>query len=131
MSKIFGLIVILLICVSCNQKRKAEVSLSSYTHDFGIISSDIICRDSITITNVGNARLEIGEIETGCGCTQASVEKYELNPDESCSLHFSFNPKGKGLGAKEEGAGAKEELIIINANTDSLFYILQVKAIIQ
>ena len=78
------------------------MSLSSYTHDFGIISSDIICRDSITITNVGNARLEIGEIETGCGCTQASVEKYELNPDESCSLHFSFNPKGKGLGAKEE-----------------------------
>lgn len=124
MSKILGLIVILMICVSCNQKRKAEVSLSSYTHDFGIISSDIICRDSITITNVGNARLEIGEIETGCGCTQASVEKYELNPDESCSLHFSFNPKGKGL-------GAKEELIIINANTDSLFYILQVKAIIQ
>ena len=100
------------------------MSLSSYTHDFGIISSDIICRDSITITNVGNARLEIGEIETGCGCTQASVEKYELNPDESCSLHCSFNPKGKGL-------GAKEELIIINANTDSLFYILQVKAIIQ
>ena len=93
MSKILGLIVILMICVSCNQKRKAEVSLSSYTHDFGIISSDIICRDSITITNVGNARLEIGEIETGCGCTQASVEKYELNPDESCSLHFSFNPK--------------------------------------
>ena len=111
MSKILGLIVILLICVSCNQKRKAEMSLSSYTHDFGIISSDIICRDSIIITNVGNARLEIGE-------------KYELNPDESCSLHFSFNPKGKGL-------GAKEELIIINANTDSLFYILQVKAIIQ
>lgn len=61
MSKILGLIVILLICVSCNQKRKAEMSLSSYTHDFGIISSDIICRDSITITNVGNARLEIGE----------------------------------------------------------------------
>ena len=38
MSKILGLIVILLICVSCNQKRKAEMSLSSYTHDFGIIS---------------------------------------------------------------------------------------------
>ena len=69
------------------------MSLSSYTHDFGIISSDIICRDSIIITNVGNARLEIGEIETGCGCTQASVEKYELNPDESCSLHFSFKKK--------------------------------------
>ncbi len=64
------------------------MSLSSYTHDFGIISSDIICRDSITITNVGNARLEIGEIETGCGCTQASVEKYELNPDESCFASF-------------------------------------------
>jgi len=31
--KILGLIVILMICVSCNQKRKAEVSLSSYTHD--------------------------------------------------------------------------------------------------
>ena len=90
------------------------MSLSSYTHDFGIISSDIICRDSIIITNVGNARLEIGEIETGCGCTQASVEKYELNPDESCSLHFSFNPKGKGL-------GAKEELIIINATQTPSF----------
>ena len=52
MSKIFGLIVILLICVSCNQKRKAEVSLSSYTHDFGIISSDIICRDSPNLDRV-------------------------------------------------------------------------------
>ncbi len=124
MNRIIGLIVILMICISCNQKKKAEVSLSSYTYDFGTIAPDSICRDSITITNVGNAKLEIGEIETGCGCTQASVEKYELNPDESCSLHFSFNPKGKGL-------GAKEELIIINANTDSLFYILQIKAIIQ
>lgn len=101
MSKIFGLIVILMICVSCNQKRKAEVSLSSYTHDFGIISSDIICRDSITITNVGNARLEIGEIETGCGCTQASVEKYELNPDESCSLHFLSIRKEKEQGQRK------------------------------
>lgn len=124
MSKIIGIIVILIMCVSCNQKRKAEVSLSSYTHDFGTIGSDSICHGSIMITNVGNAKLEIGEIETGCGCTQASVEKYELNPDESCPLRFSFNPKGKG-------AGAKEELIIINANTDSLFYILQIKAFVQ
>ena len=106
-----------------SKKEGRDVPVFLYTR-FRNNCSDIICRDSITITNVGNARLEIGEIETGCGCTQASVEKYELNPDESCSLHFSFNPKGKGL-------GAKEELIIINANTDSLFYILQVKAIIQ
>ncbi|MFV0588662.1 DUF1573 domain-containing protein [Bacteroides reticulotermitis] len=124
MSKNIVFIVILIMCISCEQNRKAEVSLSSYTHDFGTISSDIICRDSITITNVGNAKLEIGEIETGCGCTEASVEKYELNPNEACLLRFSFNPKGKG-------AGANEELIIINANTDSLFYILQIKAIIQ
>ena len=124
MNRIIGIIVVLMICVSCNQKRKAEVSLSSYIHDFGTISSDSICRDSITITNVGNAKLEIGEIETGCGCTQASIDKYELSPKESCSLRFSFNPKGKG-------AGEKEELIIINANTDSLFYILQIKATIQ
>jgi len=124
MSRIIGLVVILIMCISCNQKRKAEVSLSSYTHDFGIIGSDSICRGSIIITNVGNAKLEIGEIETGCGCTQASVDKYELSPKEWCPLHFSFNPKGKG-------EGEKEELIIINANTDSLFYILQIKATIQ
>ena len=124
MSKILGLIVILIMCISCNQKRKAEVSLSSYTYDFGTIGSDSICCGSITITNVGNAKLEIGEIETGCGCTQASVDKDELAPKESCPLRFSFNPKGKG-------AGEKEELIIINANTDSLFYILQIKATIQ
>lgn len=124
MSKFISLIVILIICISCKENRKAELSLSSYIHDFGTINSDSVYRDSITLTNVGNVKLEIGKIETGCGCTQASVDKDELDPKESCALHFSFNPEGKG-------AGAKEELIIINANTDSLFYILQIKAIVQ
>ncbi|WP_333913484.1 DUF1573 domain-containing protein [Bacteroides xylanisolvens] len=124
MNRIIGFVIILMMCFSCKQSRRAEVSLSSYVHDFGTISSDSICRDSIILTNVGNAILEIGEVETGCGCTHASVDKSELNPKESCALHFSFNPKGKGV-------GPKKELIIINANTDSLFYILQIKAIIQ
>lgn len=123
MNRFIVLIIILMMC-SCKQNRKAEVFLSSYIHDFGMISSDSIYCDSITLTNVGNTILEIGKIETGCGCTHASVDKYELPPKESCALHFSFNPKGKGI-------GPKEELIIINANTDSLFYILQIKAIIQ
>ncbi len=123
MNRIIGFIIILMMG-SCKQEREAELSLSSYLYDFGTITPDSIYRDSITLTNVGNAILEIGEIETGCGCTHASVDKYELEPKESCALHFSFNPRGKGT-------GLKEELIIINANTDSLFYILQIKAIIQ
>lgn len=124
MNRLIGLVIILIMCLSCKQHRKPEVFLSSYVYDFGTISSDSICCDSITLTNVGNAILEIGEVETGCGCTRASVDKDELNPKESCALHFSFNPKGKGI-------GPKKELIIINANTDSLFYILQIKAIVQ
>lgn len=123
MNKLISLIIILIMC-SCRLERKAEVSLSSYTYDFGTISSDSICYGSITLTNVGNALLEIDGIETGCGCTHASVDKDELIPKESCALRFSFNPKGKGV-------GPKEELIIINANTDSLFYILQIKAIVK
>lgn len=111
-------------CISCNKNKKAEIALSSYSYNFGVIAPDSICHGNITITNVGNAQLKIGEIETGCECTQASIDKDELSPKESCNLHFSFNPKGKG-------PGEKEELIIINANTDSLFYILQIKAIIQ
>ena len=117
MNKIIGFIIIPIVCLSCKQDRKAEVSLSSYVYDFGMISS-------IILTTVGDAKLDIGEIETGCGCTYASIDKYELNPKESCALHFSFNPKGKGT-------GPKEELIIINANTDSLFYFLQIKATIR
>ena len=123
MNRIIGFIIILMMG-ACKQEREAELSLSSYLYDFGTITPDSIYRDSITLTNVGNAILEIGEIETGCGCTHASVDKYELEPKESCALHFSFNPRGKGT-------GLKEELIIINANTDSLFYILQIIAIIQ
>ena len=124
MNKIIGFIIIPIVCLSCKQDRKAEVSLSSYVYDFGMISPDSIYCDSIILTNVGDAKLDIGEIETGCGCTYASIDKYELNPKESCALHFSFNPKGKGT-------GLKEELIIINANTDSLFYFLQIKATIR
>lgn len=124
MNRIIGLIIILIMCLSCKQHRKPEVSLSSYVHDFGMITPDSIYRDSITLTNVGDAKLEIGEIETGCGCTRASVDKNELNPKEFCTLHFSFNSKGKGI-------GPKEEFIIIHANTDSLFYIMQIKAVIK
>lgn len=123
MNRIIGFIIILMMG-ACKQEREAELSLSSYLYDFGTITPDSIYRDSITLTNVGNAILEIGEIETGCGCTHASVDKYELEPKESCALHFSFNPRGKGT-------GLKEELIIINANTDSLFYFLQIKATIR
>ena len=114
----------LAICISCNKNKKAEVALSSYSYNFGIIAPDSICYGDITITNVGNALLEIGEIETGCGCTKSSVDKDELSPEESCTLHFSYDSEGKGI-------GEKEELIIINANTDSLFYILQIKATIK
>ena len=123
MNRIIGLI-ILIVCFSCKQYRKPEMSLSSYIHDFGTINSDSIYCDSITLTNVGDDKLEIGEIETECGCTHASVDKNELNPKEFCTLRFFFNPKGKGI-------GPQEELIIINANTDSLFYIMQIKAVIQ
>lgn len=123
MNRFIGLIIILMMC-SCKQNRKAELVLSSYMHDFGMIYSDRIYSDSITLTNVGNTLLEIDGVETGCGCTKAFVDRYELSPKESCTLHFSFNPKGKGT-------GLKEELIIINANTDSLFYILQIKATIR
>ena len=106
MNKIIGFIIIPIVCLSCKQDRKAEVSLSSYVYDFGMISPDSIYCDSIILTNVGDAKLDIGEIETGCGCTYASIDKYELT-------------------------GPKEELIIINANTDSLFYFLQIKATIR
>lgn len=92
MNKIIGFIIIPIVCLSCKQDRKAEVSLSSYVYDFGMISPDSIYCDSIILTNVGDAKLDIGEIETGCGCTYASIDKYELNPKESCALHFSFNP---------------------------------------
>ncbi len=77
MGKLIYAVVILMMCVFCNKNRKAELALSSYSYKFGVIAPDSICHGYITITNVGNARLEIGEIETGCGCTQASVDKDE------------------------------------------------------
>lgn len=72
MNKIIGFIIIPIVCLSCKQDRKAEVSLSSYVYDFGMISPDSIYCDSIILTNVGDAKLDIGEIETGCGCTVSS-----------------------------------------------------------
>ncbi|MCD8187009.1 MAG: DUF1573 domain-containing protein [Rikenellaceae bacterium] len=123
-NKAVSLFVIVFIFIACKPSGPLRLELSTYSYDFGIITTDSIYAGEVTLTNSGDEALKIGPVNTGCGCTKASAEKYRLEPGESCLLRFTYDPKNKG-------AGEREEYVIINANTDSLFHILQVRAILR
>ncbi len=48
----------------------------------------------LVVKNTGNQELVIGEIKPGCGCTTPKIDKTNLAPGESTTLHLGLNVTG-------------------------------------
>lgn len=108
--------------VSCNAKGP-NLQLSEYTHHFIIKDKNSPYNGTVTISNCGDADLIIENISTGCGCTNAVVDKETIKPKDSALLQFTYNPRGK--------SGHQEEYIVIQANTDSIVHLLCISTYIE
>lgn len=121
MKKFYVFLLLTFLC-SCT-KKKSELKLLNYSYDFGIIKKDSIYQGKIIIKNTGNDTLKIQKISPDCSCTNAYSTKKLILPNDTCLVKFTYNTYHK--------ISRQENFIIIIANTDSIFHLLQIKAFVN
>jgi len=83
------LFVLLIASSVCAQIIKVEPT----TISFGDMKQRETLVKTVTISNEGAGRLELGGVEADCGCTVPSLEKNSLSPGESTTMEIQFNSK--------------------------------------
>jgi Protein of unknown function (DUF1573) len=79
-----------LLTASAQPKLKVEGGLK---FDLGKIDRGTQAKKQLTLKNVGNEKLVLGNVEVSCGCTGTVVSNKELNPGDTTSLLITFNSK--------------------------------------
>lgn len=72
-----------------------RLELSETEWNFGTVWQGEDMTHKITVTNGGNAPLQITGVKTSCGCTAAKKPKDVLSPGESDTLEIVYNAKKK------------------------------------
>ncbi len=67
------------------------ISIEPMELDFGMMEQFQAESANITISNIGDAPLHLGEIEATCGCTAATPPVEMLAPGESTEVTITFN----------------------------------------
>lgn len=69
------------------------ISVSPSHIDLGVMEQMQEKDAEVTVTNVGNARLIIKDVQADCGCTVPTLARKELDPGESTVINVAFNSK--------------------------------------
>ncbi len=72
-----------------------RVEFKETTREVGTIFDHEAIDLDFEFTNAGDAKLEIINVRSSCGCTAAEPEKMVYEPGESGKINVTFNPKGK------------------------------------
>jgi hypothetical protein len=70
------------------------IHLQELTHDFGRVAAGSILNHEFTVSNTGDAPLEIADIKTGCGCVIPGHKKLALLPRQSSRIPIRFDTSG-------------------------------------
>ncbi len=73
----------------------AEFSFKSKNHDFTDTNEGVILEHDFSFTNTGNAPLIISDYKVACTCTKITYPKNPIAPNQSASIHLSFDTAGK------------------------------------
>lgn len=81
------------------QKKPREdygprIEFAESFYDFGRLPSDKVVSHDFIFTNVGNAVLEITDIQSSCGCTAVTNWNRHVEPGQVGQLHVLFNTGG-------------------------------------
>jgi hypothetical protein len=89
--------------------------------NLGKIDRGTMATKHVTLKNIGDQKLVIGNVEVSCGCTGTVVSSKELNPGDTTSLFITFNSKNftgevhKSLTVNSNSADAPRTLIEFTA----------------
>lgn len=103
----------LLIFTVFAQEKKAVITFTKTTHDYGTISeTGGSATTEFEFTNTGNAPLLITRTAASCGCTTPEYPKEPIAPGRGGSIKVTFNPKNR------PGAFQKTVYVFSNAQTE-------------
>lgn len=69
----------------------ARIQFATTTYDFGKVNGGEVVKYAYVFTNVGNALLEISNVQTTCGCTTAGDWSRKVEPGKTGSIPIEFN----------------------------------------
>lgn len=72
-----------------------KLVLSQDSWDFGTLRHPQKTETKLTLTNAGDAVLQIEKVESSCGCTVAQPAKHTLAPGEATEMRIFFDSKGR------------------------------------
>jgi hypothetical protein len=75
---------------------KGIITFSETVHDFGKVYDTTPRKWSAKFKNTGTEKLVISQVRPGCGCTAASLAKYDYEPGEEGTIELTWNPTGMG-----------------------------------
>ena len=70
-----------------------SIKLSTYNHNFGIVTQGDVLDLSVKVANNGKSDLKIGKIKSSCGCTAAMMSSKLIKPNEEGDLKIEFDTK--------------------------------------
>ncbi|MCR4391397.1 MAG: rhodanese-like domain-containing protein [Candidatus Acetothermia bacterium] len=98
-------------------------------YDFGSAMDGTVIRFEVTLTNAGDAQLNISRVAYNCSCTSYHLPKRELAPGESVKMTITFNttgysryrqPVSQVLTIYSNDPQKPEQTIIVRGNVRSL-----------
>lgn len=95
--------------LSATAQPKLKIMEGS-TFDLGKIERGVVATKRLTLKNVGNQKLDIGNVEVSCGCTGTVVSNKELKSGDTTSLLITFNSKNF--------TGTVHKTVTVNSNSD-------------
>lgn len=69
-----------------------QIRFSETVFDFGKINASDVAVHNFTVTNVGDALLEVTAVNPGCGCTTAGEWDRKIQPGQTGKIPIQFNP---------------------------------------
>lgn len=99
-------------------KKEPQIEIKPLAVDLGNLEEGVEVTRNFDITNTGNAKLEIYDAHSSCGCTVPSLTKNDLEPGESTRLEILVDTSMK--------QGKVEKSVEVSSN-DPLKPVLPIK----
>jgi len=121
MKKALVLVLMLAISGSAATAQPKLKIIEGVKFDFGRVDRGKVATKHVTLKNIGDQKLVIGNVDVSCGCTGSVVSSKELNPGDTTSLLITFNSKNfsgpvhKNLTVNSNSADAPRTLIEFTA----------------
>jgi hypothetical protein len=96
MKLLIKFVTLLILVSSVNaQITGPKISSPAQVHNFGDIVEGTIVTHEFTITNEGDAELQLIKVSSSCGCTAAKPDKDKLQPGDSTKITVTFKSKSR------------------------------------